>query len=346
MFDITSIPKRLATLSTHRTYSMPIVVLMPHSRCNCRCVMCDIWKANKNKQEISYEDLQKQVDSFQKLGVKWVVMSGGEALMHSNLWRLCELLKDYNIKISLLSTGLLLKQHRDSILENCDDVVVSLDGSEEVHNQIRNIPQAFQKLAEGVAALKELNPKFRITGRSVLQRANYQDFPNIIKAAHAIGLDQISFLAADVSSEAFNRPDGWDGEKVAQVGLSLKEAEAFEKIIEETIVEFGDEFKRKFVSESPEKIRRLAQYYKALHGEGDFPETFCNAPWVSTVIETNGDVLPCFFHKPLGNIYQNDLKEILNAKNSINFRKNLNVKTDPICQKCVCSLSLGVTSQI
>ena len=42
------IAKRQLTLTTHRIHTLPVVALMPHSRCNCRCVMCDIWKANRN----------------------------------------------------------------------------------------------------------------------------------------------------------------------------------------------------------------------------------------------------------------------------------------------------------
>ena len=33
---------------TNHVGRLPIMVLMPHSRCNCRCLMCDIWRANKN----------------------------------------------------------------------------------------------------------------------------------------------------------------------------------------------------------------------------------------------------------------------------------------------------------
>src|SRR3989337_317243 len=101
--------KRLLTYATDTLYELPVVVLMPHSRCNCRCVMCDIWKANHIKKEITTEELSKHIDSFRKLGVKHVAFSGGEALMHSNLWKFCELLKSINIKISLLSTGITLK---------------------------------------------------------------------------------------------------------------------------------------------------------------------------------------------------------------------------------------------
>src|SRR5882762_4858958 len=142
--------QRIATKFTHRIYSMPVLVLMPHSRCNCRCVMCDIWKSNHNKKEISPEVLQGHIEAFRKLGVKRVALSGGEALMHTNLWNLCEQLHAIGIKISLLSTGILLSAHAREIVSHCDYVIVSLDGSREVHNAIRNIPSAFEKLEQCV----------------------------------------------------------------------------------------------------------------------------------------------------------------------------------------------------
>src|SRR5882757_9021730 len=128
--------KRLLTVTTHRIYQMPVLVLMPHSRCNCRCVMCDIWKANQNKQEISVEELQRHIGPFKKLKVKEVALSGGEALMHSNLWAFCKLLKEIDVRISLLSTGLLLARNATDIIGNVDEVIVSLDGGMVVHNLI------------------------------------------------------------------------------------------------------------------------------------------------------------------------------------------------------------------
>lgn len=102
---------------------------MPHSRCNCRCIMCDIWKANAEKKELSVEYLQQHVDSFSKLGVRHVTLSGGEALMHSNLWSLFQLLKKTGIRMSLLSTGLTLERHAQEIINYFDEVIVSIDGS-------------------------------------------------------------------------------------------------------------------------------------------------------------------------------------------------------------------------
>src|SRR3954467_6228009 len=102
---------RILNQTTNRLFEMPVLILMPHSRCNCRCVMCDIWKANHNKRELSREDLARHMDDFRRFNVQRVVLSGGEALMHSNLWTLCEMLKELGISITLLSTGLLLKRY-------------------------------------------------------------------------------------------------------------------------------------------------------------------------------------------------------------------------------------------
>lgn len=341
MPSLHDIARRQLTLTSHRIHTLPVVVLMPHSRCNCRCVMCDIWKANRNGQEIAPEMLARHLEAFRRFNVRWVVLSGGEALMHSNLWALCELLKSLPARITLLSTGLLLTRHAAEIVRWCDEVIVSLDGSREVHDEIRNVPRAFDRLAEGVAALKALRPGFRVAARCVVQRRNYFDLPNIIAAAHAVGLDGISFLPVDVSTEAFNRPAPWGDERIAEVALSPNEVADLERILEETIARHAADFAAGFIAESPEKLRRLPRYFGALNGDGDFPETTCNAPWVSTVVEADGTVRPCFFHPPLGNIHAQPLAAILNSDAAVAFRRRLDVRTDPICRKCVCTLHLG-----
>src|SRR6185295_15846367 len=145
-----------------------------------RCIMCDIWKANAEKRELSVEAIEKHLFEFKALGVRRIALSGGEALMHSNLWKFCDALHTLPVKISLLSTGISIKNSASDIVQHCDDVIVSLDGGREINNAIRNIPAAFDKLEEGVNALKAIAPEFRVTGRSVLQKKNFRNFRNII----------------------------------------------------------------------------------------------------------------------------------------------------------------------
>ena len=85
----------------------------------------------------------------------------------------------------------------------------------------------------------------------------------------------------------------------------------------------------------------MPRYYAALNGLGEFPATVCNAPWVSSVVEADGTVRPCFFHAPLGNVHDAPLEQILNAPQAVEFRRTLDVKENPICKTCVCTLSMG-----
>ena len=308
--------------------------------------MCDIWKANRTGETLTTDDLEHHLDDFRRLGVRWVVLSGGEALMHPNLFALCALFKRLGIKITVLSTGLLVKRYADEVVRWCDEVTISLDGSRDVHDAIRRVPRAFDRLAEGVAALKARAPAFRITARCVVQRGNYTNLSQIIDAAHTLGLDQLSFLAADVTTEAFNRPTPWETERTAEVALTATEAEAFAHIVEDVIETYAEDFASGFIAEPPEKLRRLPRYYAALHGGGPFPETQCNAPWVSTVVEADGTVRPCFFHPPLGNIHEQPLATILNTETAQTFRRALDVKHDAICRRCVCTLYISPLSSL
>src|SRR5476649_747976 len=81
---------------------LPILILFPHSRCDCRCVMCDIWR-DTARTELDVEKVASSVAEWRALGVKRVVLSGGEALMHSRLWELCDHLRAADIGITILS---------------------------------------------------------------------------------------------------------------------------------------------------------------------------------------------------------------------------------------------------
>ena len=319
---------------------LPLLVLFPHSRCNCRCLMCDIWKVNA-KDEIESREVAAWLSEWRAFGVKRVVLSGGEALLHSHLWELCELLRQADIGITILSTGLLLRRHAAELVRYCDDVVVSLDGPREIHDKIRNIPRAYDRLADGVAAVKAADQSVRVSGRCTVQRANFRGLRRTVVAAREIGLDRISFLAVDVSTEAFNRPGGWGGERVREVALQRHELPLLAAELDAMELDCATAFATGYIAEGPDKLRRLHQYFAALLGEGDFAPPDCNAPWVSAVIETDGTVRPCFFQPPLGNIREAEsLDAIINSPEAVAWRRGLDTHRDAICRKCVCSLTL------
>ncbi|HEX8037702.1 MAG TPA: SPASM domain-containing protein, partial [Chryseosolibacter sp.] len=181
-------------------------------------------------------------------------------------------------------------------------------------------------------------------GRCVLQKSNFREFPNIITTAEDLGLDQISFLAADVSTTAFNRQESWSSDKVSGIALSATETKEFEEIVSGSFEKFGHQYRNGFIAESPRKMFELVQYYRALSGNNQFPVRRCNAQWVSAVVEADGEVRPCFFHASYGNIHDAEFIDILNSSKAVRFRKSLNMEKDPICTKCVCSLHVPLNA--
>jgi Fe-coproporphyrin III synthase len=300
--------------------------------------MCDIWKTQENKT-FGVRDLQRQLDSIRRLGVRWIVFSGGEPLMNPELPDLCALLREEGIRQTLLSTGLLLKKYCRQVTASFDDVIVSLDGPRAIHNEIRRVEGAFELLQSGILALREERPNISITARSTIQRANHRYLLETARAAKCLHLNGISFLAVDVSSTAFNRPLSWPVERQAEIGLSLAELDALQTGIEELIRSAEEEFGPGFIAESPEKLRRITRHFRALLGLEAPESPMCNAPWTSAVLEVDGTVRPCFFHSPIGNLRASTLEEVINGPKALDFRTNLDIPNNSICKKCVCSLN-------
>jgi len=303
--------------------------------------MCDIWKGNNNLKQLKEEDIGGLLEALKKYGTQQVLMSGGEALLNPNFFRFCEILKQEKIKITLLSTGLTIKRNAALLVKWVDDIIVSLDGDNALHDEIRNIPGAFQKLEEGIEAVRSIDPYFKITGRTVIHRLNFRHWPGIIDSAKDIGLDTISFLPADVSSNAFNRETAWGEDRQQEILLAEKDLAELQAIIDEILVSYSNDFNAGFIVESPQKIRKIYNYYAAYYGRNEFPYKKCNAPWVSAVIEADGSVRPCFFHEAYGNIKSSPLDKIINSEHTIAFRKNLDIDKNETCMKCVCYLNLS-----
>jgi MoaA/NifB/PqqE/SkfB family radical SAM enzyme len=336
-----SIPRQTndGDMVAHLIRTMPVVVISPHNQCNCRCVMCDIWRI-RQPQEIAPTLLERQLAIFRELGVRWVVFTGGEPQLNRQLSSLAQMLRAEGIRVTMLTAGLLLESHAESIAANIDDVIVSLDGPPMVHDEIRRVSDNFKRIESGTAALRAFRPKMTVRARCTVQKANHRSLCEVVKSAKELRLDSISFLAADLTSEAFNRREGWLSERQERVALTAAEVDGLEAEIERLIDEHRLDLESGFVLESAEKLRRIVLHFRAHLGQAPHVAPTCNAPWVSSVIEASGEVRPCFFHPSLGNIHDQTLRQIVNGPEALRFRANLDVATNPVCRRCVCSLHI------
>jgi len=320
---------------------LPVLFLWPHSGCNARCRMCDIW-TDRDRREIDAADVDRWAQEWADFGVRFVILTGGEALMHSRLWEICAALHRRGITITLLSTGITLARHAAEVVRWFNGITVSLDGPGEVHDSIRRVPRAHIFLERGIAATRAIDPEFRIFSRCAVHRHNYLLLRETVRYAKSIGLNRVSFLATDVGSEAFNRPGGWPADRQAGLLVPADGLDALAEEVELLIAEHAADFATGFINESPEALRaRIVGYYRASYGAGDLPPVSCNAPWGSALVEPDGTVRPCFFQPAYGNLHEaGSLAAVINSPSAVAFRRNLDLATDPICSRCVCTFEV------
>jgi MoaA/NifB/PqqE/SkfB family radical SAM enzyme len=104
-------------------------------------------------------------------------------------------------------------------------------------------------------------------------------------------------------------------------------------------VEHADDIRRKYIVETEEKLRRIPRRFHEHLGHSSPESPICNAPWISAVVEVDGSVRPCFFHRAVGNISSSTLEEVVNGETARSFRQSLSVSENPTCRRCVCSLN-------
>ena len=333
------IARRIATRMTGRIHSLPVLALSVHTACNCRCIMCDIWKANAQGRELTLDELRPHLEAIRRLRVQRVMLTGGEPLLHRNLWALCGHLREQGSRVTLVTTGLLIARHVHEIAEHVDELVVSIDGPPDLHDTIRRVKGGFERVAHGIGLLRNHTVRPRIIARCVVQRSNHARLAQAIDAVADACADGISLLAADVTSTAFNRPEPWDEDRRGEVALSRDQLVSLVAAIGEVEERCREHLDRQFVVGGIGSLWRIYDYYSALAGLREFPRVRCNAPWVSAVLEPGGLLRPCFFHPPYP---QEDtaIDQRLNAPAALAFRRQLDPQTNPTCQRCVCTLSL------
>jgi MoaA/NifB/PqqE/SkfB family radical SAM enzyme len=263
-----------------------------------------------------------------------VALSGGEPLLNPEWAEIAKLLKSRGLELWLLTSGLSLAKHARRAAALFDCITVSLDGTNrETYTAIRGL-DAFDKVLEGIRAVATYGvaPSIRVT----LQRANYRQLPMFVDLARAVGARQVSFLAVDVANpHAFGRIDDFSSD----LALRIEDLPVFEGLVRSMEVEHADSFRSGFIAESPQKLRRILQYFSALCGHEAFPAIRCNAPEFSAVIGANGRVQPCFFIPgPRDADAGGDFRAALDSDGMVALRDEIRAGKRPECGTCVCSM--------
>jgi MoaA/NifB/PqqE/SkfB family radical SAM enzyme len=315
---------------------LPIVIVYLNNVCDSRCLTCSIWKNNERltvpaDRQMSSELLGELYETLARWHPRQILLSGGEPALHPAFGDSIHRFRRVAGKVCVITNGLTLPSCGSRALEAVSEFYISFDGPDrESYRQIRGV-DGFDRLALTMSVLKTLRSRPKIVARCTLQKANVRRLPELIDAARQLGFDCISFLGVDVSSEAFSRDLHGPSD-----AASIQPAKDDLRVMEEDIRRLEDR-RDDFVEGGPDKLKRIVQYFYALCGEARFPAVRCNAPWMSVVIETTGQIRGCFFQPLIGDF------RTVNGDAAMAFRRNLNVNADATCQRCVCSKKLGLS---
>jgi sulfatase maturation enzyme AslB (radical SAM superfamily) len=195
--------------STGRIYTpKPVIFNLGVSRrCNARCIMCSIWRT-KPEKEPTIGELQEIFSNPLLNRLKTVVLSGGEPTLRDDLAQIVQCILASNPRIReiwLVTNALepfLVRQRVKDILNLSSysklkkfGIEVSLDGYAHVHEKIRRIPKAFDRVYETIQMLKDAqsNSSFDIHLNCVVQKLNVNNLFQIFNFAQAMGLP-INFI--------------------------------------------------------------------------------------------------------------------------------------------------------
>jgi radical SAM protein with 4Fe4S-binding SPASM domain len=323
-------------LSSHLR-RLPLVTLYLTERCNSRCVTCDYWR--HGRADMTFDAVRRLLPNLARLDTRVVLLSGGEPLLNPEWERIAGALRDAGLKVWLLTSGLSLAKYAGRAAEVFDAITVSLDGTDrQTYQAIRGL-DALDKVCEGIrtAAARGVAPGVRVT----VQRANFKQLPRFVALAKELGARRISFLAVDVANpHAFGRTDDFQSD----LALLPEDLPVLDEVLQALDREHAEDFRSGFIAESPQKLRRLLQYFAAIRGKAPYPSVRCNAPEFSAVIGATGKVQPCFFISGPGEAALggsngfHDLSAALNSDDMTSLRASIRGETRAECKTCVCSM--------
>lgn len=290
------------------------------SLCNERCIHCYIPNNKKNKgHNMPFKKVIELLDEFSKMGGLHVTLSGGEVFLYPKLKEVVQYCREKDLKISILSNLILLKDDDIDWLKkaNVSVIQVSLYSMDpEIHDLITTVKGSWKKTIDSIERLVKADIPIQIS--CPLMKANKVGYNKVLDYAKNLNVraqtDYILMARSDLdTSNLANR-------------LSLDEtAEVIKSIIEK-----DKEYSHNTLSQIPpsEEFKFDPERFKN--------QPVCGVGYDNCCVTANGDVYPCAGWQDyiLGNVYKESLKEIWENSERVKELRKITQSSFPQCLKC------------
>jgi MoaA/NifB/PqqE/SkfB family radical SAM enzyme len=156
--------------------------------CNLTCQMC------RRPSEALFMDealCKKAISEAAEIGIGTISFSGGEPFVHPAIHRLLEHAFSLGVKIQMVSNGTLIKRDKLDFLEQLDCLTISVDGTEEAHDHIRQRKGTWARTMKTIGWLAE--SKIQWGTNTVMQRDNAHTLYDSFKHIQGIGKNRYAY---------------------------------------------------------------------------------------------------------------------------------------------------------
>ncbi len=330
-----------------------------NSICNARCKFCDKGTGNKetifyknmciDNRDLDYHLIVKALSSIAIYRPK-VTIDTTEPLLYSRIFDLIRHIKTKRMTCMIQTNGLLLEQFKnDLITSGLDDLGVSIDGTSEVHNEIRGVPGMYERIFAGLHKIDELKreravPNPRISINYVISEYNSQDvMVEFVKelSKRSLSISRVNFYHQNFISKQMALRHNKSWEHLLPVTVTNC-AEANPENIDckklnfsiQTIKTLKLPFAVKWIPHLSNETDLKLFYKDHFHVVG---HARCVVPWFVLRIRPDGSVgtIARCYNISFGNIADQSVTEIFNSAPFRNFRKLIKKeKILPACLRC------------
>lgn len=178
-------------LGNPRKPSGPVVIWNLIRRCNLTCKHCYTTSADIDfPGELSTPEIYAVMDDLKAFKVPVLILSGGEPLLHPDIFEISQRARDMGFYVALSSNGTLIDQHNIEQIAAIDYqyIGVSLDGMREAHDKFRQKQGSFEASLAGIRLCREHGIKAGV--RFTLTQDNAHDFEALLQLMDDEDLDK------------------------------------------------------------------------------------------------------------------------------------------------------------
>jgi Fe-coproporphyrin III synthase len=194
MFRVSQFMKevlRPSPLGPARKPSGPVVIWNLIRRCNLACKHCYSISADHDfPGELSTEEVFRVMDDLYAYGVRVLILSGGEPLLHPDIFDISRRAKAMGFYVGLSSNGTLINETNIDTIGaiGYDYVGISLDGIGATHDRFRRMEGAFDLSMAAARMCRERGIKVGL--RFTLTQDNAVELPQLLQLMEDHDIDK------------------------------------------------------------------------------------------------------------------------------------------------------------